>query len=229
MSGPRIIPPERLSPPPTRSGAITAPRSSMSSQNVATLPNSSLESWDGFPDHRLRCHFTRQQVEDTSRLGVYWVSDKLPARRGSADAITPEKGKLSRFKCAGVIRCKTAVCTVHIAPGPNLARQIEALCSCGSSLPHRSCTVEWSIVFYRDGAVFENSGPHNHPKYTHSLPASKNKKLELQVFIYRQPIVFRGSSPSPTPQDDDGSLGDFDPRNLDEEDEDGHESAEKGV
>jgi hypothetical protein len=54
--------------------------------------------------------------------------------------------------------------------------------------------VEWSVVFYRDGAIFENSGPHDHSKYTHSLPISKTKKtLQLQEFISRQPIALRGS------------------------------------
>ncbi|KAJ7439535.1 hypothetical protein B0H11DRAFT_1912901 [Mycena galericulata] len=158
------------------------------------LPEFTLTSWDGFPDHRFRCHFTRQEVEDTSRLAFYWISDKRPGRRGSPDAITAEKGKLSRYKCAGIIECKAVVCTVQIAPGQNVARQLEALCTCGSSLRHRSCEVEWSVVFYRNGAIFENSGAHTHSKYTHFLPTLKNKKmLQLQEFIAKQPIVLRGS------------------------------------
>lgn len=179
----------------------------MPSQTLEALPKSSLESWDGFPNHRFRCHFTRQQVEDTSRLAFYWISDRLPGRRGSMDAITPEKGKLSRFKCAGIIQCKAAVCTVQISPGTNIARQIKVPCICGLPLRHRSCKVEWSLVFYRDGTVFENSGPHNHSKYTHSLPASRNKKLQLEDFISRQPIVLRGSEDSQTPEDEDDTHG----------------------
>ncbi|KAJ7207367.1 hypothetical protein C8J57DRAFT_1613387 [Mycena rebaudengoi] len=162
------------------------------SQTVETLPNFPLTSWDGFPDHRFRSHFTRQQVEDTSQLAFYWIYDKLPGKRGSLDAVTPEKGKRSSFKCAGIIQCTAMVCTVQIAPGKNTARQMEALCICGSTLRYRSCKVEWSVVFYRDGAIFENSGPHNHSKYTHLLPVSK-KTLLLQEFISRQPVVFRGS------------------------------------
>ncbi|KAJ7089623.1 hypothetical protein C8R44DRAFT_751366 [Mycena epipterygia] len=87
------------------------------------------DSLDGFPDHHFRCHFTHQQVEDTSRLAFYWISDRLPGKRGSLDATTPEKGKLSHFKCAGIIQCKAAVCSVQIAPGTNVTRQIEALWS----------------------------------------------------------------------------------------------------
>jgi hypothetical protein len=173
--------PPQLSPPP-----VTVPGAQPSHGDA--LANFPLSTWNGFPDGKFRCLFTRQQVEDTSRLALYWISDKLPGRRGLLDAATAEKGKLSRFKCAGIIDCRAAVCTVQIAPGPNVARQIEALCTCGSPLRHRSCSVEWSVVLYRDGAIFENSGTHDHLKYTHLLPASKNKKtLQLQEFISRQP------------------------------------------
>ncbi|KAJ7246038.1 hypothetical protein C8J57DRAFT_1361357 [Mycena rebaudengoi] len=189
-NGPHTTLGERLSLRPLPSSTIDPPPT----QTVKALSNFSLDSWDGFPDHHFRSHFTRQQVEDTSRLAFYWISDKLPGRRGSQDAVTPEKGKRSSYKCAGIIQCKAAVCTVRIAPGTNIARQIEALCTCGSPLRYRSCKVEWSVVFYRDGAIFENSGPHNHSKYTHSLPVSKTKKaLQLQEFISRQPIALRGS------------------------------------
>ncbi|KAJ7207438.1 hypothetical protein GGX14DRAFT_366278 [Mycena pura] len=151
-------------------------------------------TWDGFPDRRFRCHFTSQQVEDTSRLAVYWISDKVSGgKRGSLDPTTPEKGRSSRFKCAGVTSCEATVCTVRIAPGTNIARQTESLCKCGSPLHHRSCPVEWSVVFYRAGAIFENSGTHSHPRYTHSLPTSRNKKTapQLQHFIARKPIVLQ--------------------------------------
>ncbi|KAJ7151963.1 hypothetical protein C8R46DRAFT_1228819 [Mycena filopes] len=96
-----------LPPPPVTPSLLKGP--SMLSQ---IDPDSRLTSWDGFPNHRFRCQFTRQQVEDTSRLAVYWVGDKRPGKRGSLDAVTPEKGRLSRFRCAGIIQCKAAVCTV---------------------------------------------------------------------------------------------------------------------
>lgn len=73
----------------------------------------------------------------------------------------------------------------------NFARQTESLCNCGSTLRHRSCGVEWSVVLYRDGAVFENSGAHNHSKYTHLLTIKKNKKPQLQGFVSKQPIALR--------------------------------------
>ncbi|KAJ7230883.1 hypothetical protein C8J57DRAFT_1730462 [Mycena rebaudengoi] len=227
---------EHLSLPPLPSGTIAPPPP----QTIEALPNFPLTSWDGFPDHRFRSHFTRQQVEDTSRLAFYWISDKLPGKRGSQDAVTPEKGKQSRFKCAGIIQCKAAVCTVRIAPGTNIARQIEALCTCGSPLRHRPCKVEWSVVFYRDGAIFENSGAHNHSKYTHSLPVSKKRTLQLQEFISRQPIVLRGSQTnvnhmsqsdnSQIGEDEHNTHGNMNIVDSDEEDDDSHnhESGKKG-
>ncbi|KAJ7239614.1 hypothetical protein B0H12DRAFT_1237565 [Mycena haematopus] len=182
------LPPESLGHRPRIATLVTASRND---ESLADFPHS---TWNGFPDGRFRCHFTPQQVEDTSRLALYWVSDKLPGRRGSVDAVTAEKGKLTRFKCAGIIDCRVVACTAQIAPGTNVTRQLEARCACGSSLRHRSCKVEWSIVFYRDGAVFENSGTHIHSKYTHSLPTPKNKKApQLQDFISKQPVVLRGS------------------------------------
>ncbi|KAJ7289605.1 hypothetical protein C8J57DRAFT_1628645 [Mycena rebaudengoi] len=206
-------------------------------QTVDTLANFPLTSWDGFPDHCFRSHFTRQQVEDTSQLAFYWISDKLPGKRSSLDAVTPEKGKRSSFKCAGIIQCKAMVCTVRIAPGTNISRQIEGLCTCGSPLRHRSCKVEWSVVFYRDGAVFENSGPHNHSKYTHSLSVSK-KTLHLQEFISRQPIVFWGSQTtvnsvsrsdnSQISEDEHNTQGSMNIVDSDEDDQDSHESRKKG-
>ncbi|KAJ7128296.1 hypothetical protein C8R46DRAFT_1247009 [Mycena filopes] len=133
--------------------------------------DSTLTSWDGFPNHRFRCQFTRQQVEDTSQLAVYWVADKLPGgKRGSLAAVTPEKGRLSHFQCAGIIQCKAAV--------------------------------EWAVVFYRDGAIFQNSGRHDHSTYTHSLPVSKRKTLGLQEFVSKHPIALTALR-SPLPASDD--------------------------
>ncbi|KAJ7210148.1 hypothetical protein GGX14DRAFT_626530 [Mycena pura] len=182
---PELLRREDTASPPTRLSHIN---------EGADFPPS---TWDGFPDGDFRCHFTRQQVEDTSRLAFYWISEKLPGKRGSLDAVTPEKGKLSRYKCAGIIDCSAAVCTAQIAPGHNVARQIEAPCACGSPLRHRPCKVQWSVVFYKNGAIFENSGTHDHSNYTHLLLTPKNKKtLELQHFVAKQPVALKSSAPT---------------------------------
>ncbi|KAJ7208422.1 hypothetical protein B0H12DRAFT_1243015 [Mycena haematopus] len=162
------LPPESLGRCPKIATLVTVSRND---ESLADFPHS---TWNGFLDGRFRCHFTPQQVEDTSRLALYWVSDKLPGRRGSVDAVTAEKGKLTRFKCAGIIDCRVVACTAQIAPGTNVTQQLEAHCAYG--------------------AVFENSGTHIHSKYTHSLPTPKNKKTpQLQVFISKQPVVLQGS------------------------------------
>ncbi|KAJ7886455.1 hypothetical protein B0H14DRAFT_2563386 [Mycena olivaceomarginata] len=152
----------RTSPPVTATGALP----SRSDEPLADFP---LSTWNGFPDGGVRCHFTRQQVEDTSRLALYWISDKLPERRG----LRLDQMLLGK--------------------------------------PRRSALVERSVVFYRDGAVFENSGTHNHSKYTHSLPPSKNKKtLQLQEFISRQPIVLRGSKSNINDTSEPSDMGEDD-------------------
>ncbi|KAJ7254804.1 hypothetical protein C8J57DRAFT_1236532 [Mycena rebaudengoi] len=53
----------------------------------------------------LLCHIMMGMVEDTLQLAFYWIYDKLPGKRGSLDAVTPEKGKRYNFKCAGIIQC----------------------------------------------------------------------------------------------------------------------------
>ncbi|KAK7029100.1 hypothetical protein R3P38DRAFT_2524952, partial [Favolaschia claudopus] len=114
-------------------------------------------SWDGFPDGRIHCHFTPQQLADTSQLLIYWVANKPPWKRGSPDAASPEKEKISRFQCAGVLECSSRVCTVQIAPGADISRQVKSDCTCGFQLHHRTCKFEWSISVYRNGAVFQTS------------------------------------------------------------------------
>ncbi|KAJ7892711.1 hypothetical protein B0H13DRAFT_1886599 [Mycena leptocephala] len=66
---------EQLSAPLLRDrGIIRLPPSGpqRSSQTDAAQSSAHLKSWDGFPDGPFRFHFTLQQVEDTSRLAVYW-------------------------------------------------------------------------------------------------------------------------------------------------------------
>ncbi|KAK7014615.1 hypothetical protein R3P38DRAFT_3573346 [Favolaschia claudopus] len=160
------------------------------------LSTSSLSSWDGFPDGRIRCHFTPQQIEDTSQLAVYWVGDKIPGKQGSPTAATPGKGKVSHFKCAGVIECESKVCITQIAPGADISRQVQLGCTCGYKLHHRSCKSEWSIIRYGGGAVFECTHTHSHSRYTHSLSTPKSKPPQLQSFISRQPVSLISPQPS---------------------------------
>ncbi|KAK6977163.1 hypothetical protein R3P38DRAFT_3295493 [Favolaschia claudopus] len=152
---------------------------------LSTFP---LSSWDGFPDGRLRCHFTPQQLEDTSQLAIYWIGNRLPGKRGSPTAATPEKGKVSHFQCAGIVECESKVCLTQIAPGADISRQVQSECTCGLKLRHRLCQFEWSIILYRGGAVFECNHTHSHSRYTHLLLTPKSKPPQLQSFISRQPV-----------------------------------------
>ncbi|KAK6984748.1 hypothetical protein R3P38DRAFT_2575585, partial [Favolaschia claudopus] len=209
-------PVHQSTPPPLPQGTASAPPRLDEEAPLSTIP---LPSRDGFPDGRLRCHFTPQQLEDTSQLAIYWVGDRLPGKQGSPTAATPEKGKVSRFQCAGVVECESKVCLTQIAPGANIARQVQSECTCGLKLRHRSCKVEWLIIQYRGGAVFECNHTHSHSRYTHSLSTPKSKPPQLQSFISRQPVSLMSSQPpeslnprradspqSSVPQRDEGEL-----------------------
>ncbi|KAK6977195.1 hypothetical protein R3P38DRAFT_2462194, partial [Favolaschia claudopus] len=178
-------PVHQRTPPPLPQGTASAPPRLVDEAPLSTFP---LPSWDGFPDGRLRCHFTPQQLEDTSQLAIYWVGDRLPGKQGSPTAATAEKGKVSRFQCAGVVECESKVCLTQIAPGANISRQVQSECTCGLKLHHRSCKVEWLIIQYRGGAVFECNHTHSHSRYTHSLSTPKSKPPQLRSFISRQPV-----------------------------------------
>ncbi|KAK7036244.1 hypothetical protein R3P38DRAFT_3485142 [Favolaschia claudopus] len=188
-----LAPVHQSTPLPLPQATASVPPRLTEEAPLSTFP---LPSWDGFPDGRLRCYFTPQQIEDTSQLAVYWVGDKLAGKQGSPTAATPEKGKVSHFKCAGIIECESKVCITQIAPGADISRQVQSGCTCGFKLHHRLCKSEWSIIRYRGGAVFECNQTHNHSRYTHSLSTPKSKPPQLQSFISRQPVSLIAAQPS---------------------------------
>ncbi|KAK7013027.1 hypothetical protein R3P38DRAFT_2546987, partial [Favolaschia claudopus] len=175
---------------------LPQPTASATPRLSDATPFSVLASWDGFPDGRIKCHFTPQQVADTSQLVIYWAADKLPGKRGSPTAPTPERGNISRFNCAGVIECDSKVCLSQIAPGADIQRQLQSECTCGSKLFHRSCRFEWSIARYINGAVFESNHIHTHARYTHLLVTPKSKPSQIQTFISMQPVSLISSQPT---------------------------------
>ncbi|KAK6991978.1 hypothetical protein R3P38DRAFT_3226956 [Favolaschia claudopus] len=59
---------------------LPQPTASATPRLSEATPFSALASWDGFPDGRIKCHFTPQQVADTSQLVIYWAADKLGIR-----------------------------------------------------------------------------------------------------------------------------------------------------
>ncbi|KAK7007089.1 hypothetical protein R3P38DRAFT_3598848 [Favolaschia claudopus] len=175
---------------------LPQPTASATPRLSEATPFSVLASWDGFPDGRIKCHFTPQQVADTSQLVIYWAADKLSGKRGSPTAPTPERGNISRFNCAGVIECDSKVCLSQIAPGADIQRQLQSECTCGSKLFHRSCRFEWSIARYINGAVFESNHIHTHARYTHLLVTPKSKPSQIQTFISMQPVSLISSQPT---------------------------------
>ncbi|KAJ7616048.1 hypothetical protein FB45DRAFT_236586 [Roridomyces roridus] len=159
-----------------------------------SIPDCVLQSWDGFPNGRFRARFTRAQFTATSKVALYWVSDKVPGGgRGCVSAATPEKGLLTLRRCAGVLECSFDECAVQIAPGEDVAKQTNVQCVCGLALRHRPCTAEWSLVQYHEGAVFEHSGLHTHSRYTHLIPTRGKKAPVLRSFIPKPPVALEAS------------------------------------
>ncbi|KAJ7048914.1 hypothetical protein C8F01DRAFT_1187586 [Mycena amicta] len=162
----------------------------------SSLPphSSHLQYWDGFPNGTFHYEFTRQEVEDTFQLAVYWACNRLPGRPGSSDARTLQRGSISRFKCLGAIQCVSSRCTITIAPAGDISKQLAMSCLCGSALEHTTCDVQWSVNIYSAGALWENDGSHLHPAYTHSLPVGTHDTLGIQPLIRRAPVTLHGSS-----------------------------------
>ncbi|KAJ7615839.1 hypothetical protein FB45DRAFT_873154 [Roridomyces roridus] len=157
-----------------------------------SIPDCVLKTWDEFPNGRFRVHFTREQFTATSKVALYWASRKLRGgRRGSTSAATPDRGCLSLHGCSGIIESNSGECTVQIAPGLDVSKEIKVGCACGLALRHRPCTAEWSLVQYNEGAIFEHGGLHTHSSYTHSLPKSGNK---LKAFVPKPPVSLSQSN-----------------------------------
>ncbi|KAJ7137255.1 hypothetical protein C8R46DRAFT_969648, partial [Mycena filopes] len=149
--------------------------------------DSTLTSWDGFPNHRFRCQFTRQQVEDTSQLAfaVHWACEVRGGKKnsvGNARAVERSNGAHTLRMCLGVMKCtSTSGCKVVIRPQTKKAGRVAQLargCSCGSTLQHHACDVRIEYWVYRDGAHFRHSGFHHHAR----VPARHLTPRELTQF-----------------------------------------------
>jgi hypothetical protein len=151
-------------------------------------------TWDGWPDGRFKSSFSPQNVADTNQLEMNWVCEALKGRRGSAAALTWQKGKEIRRKCIGILECTSQHCSANmtIAPamrGVNRHRQLRELCPCGEKLRLRECGVEASVFLFSGGAFFINSGHHTHSKFTHSLIFRAHGPHKFTEYITLYPIA----------------------------------------
>ncbi|KAJ7069193.1 hypothetical protein C8F01DRAFT_1047838 [Mycena amicta] len=121
--------------------------------------------WNGWPDGRFQARFSAEDYGRTGKLAIYWVHEVLHGHRGSARALTADRGKETILRCLGVIACDSAQCTdpMQIAPERSLKlrlRQLDVPCLCGYPLSYRECGVRCSVSQFRDGAFLNpTAGP----------------------------------------------------------------------
>ncbi|KAJ6458366.1 hypothetical protein C8R47DRAFT_151131 [Mycena vitilis] len=189
-------------------------------------------TWDGWPDGPFQCSFTPQNVADTKKLTSNWVCELLKGRRGSAAALTWQKGRELRRKCIGVLECSSLSCNfaMQIAPavrGVDRHRQLCNLCPCGEQLRLRECGIESSLFLFRGGAFFINSGNHTHSKFTHCLIYRPHEPFEFDEYLAAAPIALdaRGiqsdTVPAPSSDSEDSWHGIRDTDDDSDEENDG--------
>ncbi|KAJ7148153.1 hypothetical protein C8R43DRAFT_1194951 [Mycena crocata] len=127
--------------------------------------------WDCWPNGKFQRFFSPQELADTQELATNWVIETI-RNRGSAQAVTWEKGKEIRKRCLGVIGCHGRTCSMQLAPAMRAVdrhRQLQQTCiMCDEPLAHRQCGVESSLFYFREGGFFIHSGTHRHSMFTHS-------------------------------------------------------------
>ncbi|KAF7305377.1 hypothetical protein HMN09_00789900 [Mycena chlorophos] len=147
-----------------------------------------ISEWNGFPDGNFHYEFTRQEYEDTFHLAVHWAHIRTSSKPGSPDAMTLDKGPLTRFRCSGALKCGTKGCLVVIKPGADVPRQCLVRCLCGAVLHHALCAATWSVNAYAAGAFWEHQGNHSHAAYTHHLPIGSHDTGRIQPLLLRRSV-----------------------------------------
>lgn len=144
---------------------------------------------DPWIDGKVHKEFTREDLDAAHVLQVvpynftvHWamrtkgVPKRGQFRAGDPDADDPTFGKVTRRKCLGVFRCpnwnrKTDPCRFLDRPSTKekpFQEQFNHVCprqSCGKPvLQHVPCKVTQEYRIWKDGATFDQSGPHRHPR-----------------------------------------------------------------
>ncbi|KAK7027056.1 hypothetical protein R3P38DRAFT_2777163 [Favolaschia claudopus] len=106
--------------------------------------------------------------------------------KGSSRAKNWLKGRETRRRCLGAIKCQGSNCAMNLVPAARKIeryRQLEEKCvECRSSLTSRSCNVETSLFQFAGGYVFVNYGVHTHATFTHSTALKPDGSLAFADF-----------------------------------------------
>ncbi|KAK7025763.1 hypothetical protein R3P38DRAFT_2778557 [Favolaschia claudopus] len=142
-------------------------------------------TWDCWPDGDLRFSLTAEQFHATQDLGTNWVMETTRTK-GSSRAKNWLKGRETRRRCLGAIKCQGPNCSMHLVPAARKIeryRQLEEKCvECRSNLTTQSCNVETSLFQFAEGFVFVNYGVHTHTTFTHSTALKPDGSLAFADF-----------------------------------------------
>ncbi|KAK6966909.1 hypothetical protein R3P38DRAFT_2813810 [Favolaschia claudopus] len=155
-------------------------------------------TWDCWPDGDLRFSLTAEQFHATQDLGTNWVMETTRTK-GSSRAKNWLKGRETRRRCLGAIKCQGPNCSMHLVPAARKIeryRQLEEKCvECRSNLTTQSCNVETSLFQFAEGFVFVNYGVHTHTTFTHSTALKPDGSLAFADFNPRFQVRTADTSP----------------------------------
>ncbi|KAG1741189.1 hypothetical protein EDB19DRAFT_1706822, partial [Suillus lakei] len=143
------------------------------------------DSWDPWPDGDFERLFTWEEVAGTGNLSEYWACQPGGGgdKRGSESASSWPRGKMTRRVCLGVIICDEPTCEVVTRPQTRRAgimRQLNVPCLCGGKLTHIDCGVMSVLYSFKDGVYYIHKGVHNHPKQTHLLHLTRDRRTRFE-------------------------------------------------
>ncbi|KAK6971442.1 hypothetical protein R3P38DRAFT_2813851 [Favolaschia claudopus] len=132
-------------------------------------------------------------------LGTNWVMETTRTK-GSSRAKNWLKGRETRRRCLGAIKCQGPNCSMHLVPAARKIeryRQLEEKCvECRSNLTTQSCNVETSLFQFAEGFVFVNYGVHTHTTFTHSTALKPDGSLAFADFNPRFQVRTADTSPN---------------------------------
>ncbi|KAJ7664271.1 hypothetical protein B0H17DRAFT_302658 [Mycena rosella] len=161
-------------------------------------------SWNCWPDGNFQCLFSLEELQATSRLATNWVLETIQ-NRGSAQALTWQKGKELRRKCLGAIQCRGKTCHMRLAPHTRGSTVIASSSATASFVTrHCFCVRAGSsrpLHLFRDGGFFIHRGSHTHPTFTHSSVHIPDGSLAFIDFTPKYVISSDVGAAASAPQD----------------------------
>jgi hypothetical protein len=169
------------------------PSDSLRPKSAAGVQISTDHLWDPWPDGDFERLFTWEEVAKTNNLSEHWACQPGGGdKRGLESTLTWSQGKKTRRICLGVITCDDPTCEVVTRPQTRRAGimgQLNASCSCGGQLTHVDCGVMSVLYSFKGGVYYIHKGVHHHPKQTHILHSSRDKRARFEQITFENPAA----------------------------------------